>query len=153
MDDRSQKILDSLPQRSGRSRLSPYRELIHELRRRRRTYREIARILAEKCQCRVSISTLYDFVRLRKRADRVPAHHRAEEEAASQSGGSGGGIKQKTTVAGGETARAEADDVQQRIDALKRRPATAEVHPVQFHYDPNKPLNLPNLDRKNRNEN
>jgi hypothetical protein len=41
---------------------------------------------------------------------------------------------------------------QQRIDALKRRPAPAEVHPVLFQYDPNKPLSLLQQDRKNRNE-
>ncbi len=74
MDDRSQEILESLPQRPSRSRLAPYRELIHELRRRRRPYREIVQVLAEKCQCLVSISTLHDFVRTRSRSKRESAN-------------------------------------------------------------------------------
>ena len=152
MDDRSQEILESLPQRPSRSRLAPYRELIHELRRRRRTYREIATVLAEKCQCRVSISTLHDFVRLRKRPDRAYAYHGAEEEGVSQIGRSESSIQQKTTAEGGELERVKADNVQERIAALKRRPQPAESNPVQFHYDPNKPLSLPQQDRKNRNE-
>jgi hypothetical protein len=49
MDGQFKDILDSLPEKSPRSRLSPYRELIDELRRRDRTFREIAQILAEKC--------------------------------------------------------------------------------------------------------
>ncbi len=150
MDDGAREILESLPQRPSRSRLAPYRELIHELRRRRRTYREIATVLAEKCQCRVSVSTLHDFVRLRKRPDKTYAHHRAEEEGASQIGGSGSGIQQNTTA--GELERVKADDVQERIAALKRRPQPAESNPVQFHYDPDTPLSLPQQNRKHRNE-
>jgi hypothetical protein len=40
---------------------NPRSELIDELRRRRRTYREIVSVLAEKCDLRVSISTIHDF--------------------------------------------------------------------------------------------
>ncbi len=60
-----QHILDGLPPKPPRSRLEPYRVLIEKLRRRRRTYREIACILAEKCDVRVSLSALHDFVRRR----------------------------------------------------------------------------------------
>ena len=67
MDDKLQVILDSLPEKPPRSRLEPYCELIDELRRRGRTYREIARILVEKCQLQVSRSTVHDFVRGRSR--------------------------------------------------------------------------------------
>src|ERR1017187_5089462 len=50
MDDKFGGLLDSLPEKPPRSRLEPYSELIVELRRRGRTYREMARILAEKCK-------------------------------------------------------------------------------------------------------
>ncbi len=49
MDDNFGAILDSLPKKRQRSKLEPYTELTYQLRRRGHTYREIARILAEKC--------------------------------------------------------------------------------------------------------
>jgi hypothetical protein len=59
MDDRFQEILDGVPEKSPRSSLEPYHELISELRRRGRTYREIAHILAERCQFWAAASTVY----------------------------------------------------------------------------------------------
>ena len=63
MDDKLQDILDGMPEKPPRSSLEPYRELIKELRRRGRTYREIAHILAEKCQLRAAASTVNRFLR------------------------------------------------------------------------------------------
>jgi hypothetical protein len=57
-----QEILDSLAEKPPRSRLEPYRDLIEELVRRGRTYREIRKILAEKCGLRVALSTLHSFM-------------------------------------------------------------------------------------------
>ena len=65
MDGKLQYILDSLPEKPPRSRLEPYRELIEELRRRGRTYREIAHVLGEKCHLETAVSTIHDFVRVR----------------------------------------------------------------------------------------
>jgi len=49
MDANFQDILDNLPTRvRGRSRLDPYGELVDELRRRGRTYRDVASILSDK---------------------------------------------------------------------------------------------------------
>ena len=45
MDANLQEILDNLDEKAPRSRLGPYRDLILELRRRNRTYREILQIL------------------------------------------------------------------------------------------------------------
>src|SRR5262245_20406241 len=70
--DNFEEILNSLPEKPARSRLEPYAELINELLRRSRTYRVIVRILDEKCQIQVSISTIHDFVRRRSRAKRNP---------------------------------------------------------------------------------
>src|SRR5437762_2358710 len=72
MDDRFQDILDGIPEKPPRSSLEPYRDLINELRRRGRTYREIAHILAEKCQLRVAASTVNRFVSKRKVARAKP---------------------------------------------------------------------------------
>lgn len=56
------RILEGLPEKPPRSRLGPYRELIFEMRRRGWTFREIAKVLGEKCGVRVVPSTIYDFV-------------------------------------------------------------------------------------------
>src|ERR1022692_2268961 len=69
MGSQFQDILDSLPEKPPRSRLEPYRELIDELRRRGRTFREIAHILAEKCHVETAASTIHDFVRVRSRRE------------------------------------------------------------------------------------
>src|SRR5881409_1270088 len=65
MDDRFQDILDGIPEKPPQSSLEPFRELINELRRRGRTYREIAHILAEKCQLHPAASTINRFLRKR----------------------------------------------------------------------------------------
>src|SRR6476660_3217590 len=67
MDEMFQAILDTLPPKPARSRLEPYADLIHELRRRGRSYREITTILADRCDVRVGVHTLYNFVRVRTR--------------------------------------------------------------------------------------
>src|SRR2546426_10043291 len=73
MDTKFRQILDGLPDKPPRSRLEPCRELIRELRRRGRTYRDIAHILAEKCQIQVTASGVHDFVRKKSRDERKPA--------------------------------------------------------------------------------
>jgi IS30 family transposase len=140
--DNFEEILNSLPEKPARSRLEPYAGLINELLRRSRTYREIARILAEKCQIQVSISTIHDFVRLRSRAKRNPSKR--------QTPGSGEKTPVSTTVHDRANTRAPAeketsavDEVHQRIAALKQRTEPKQTTPKQFHYDPTEPLHLP----------
>jgi hypothetical protein len=73
MDTNFKEILNGLPDKPPRSRLEPYRELIRELRRRGRTYRDIAHILAEKCQIQVTASGVHNFVRTRSGVKQVGA--------------------------------------------------------------------------------
>jgi hypothetical protein len=58
-------ILESLPSKSSRSKLEPHRELIRELRRKGRTYREVARLFHERLGLYVAPSTLHSFVKVR----------------------------------------------------------------------------------------
>ncbi len=143
MDDRSQEILDSLPQRGARSRLAPYRELIHELRRRRRTYREIVQVLAEKCHCCVSISTLHDFVRIRSRAKRESAQPSHADSIISTKSRSAENPSIQTAAHSGEHAGELSLDVQERIAALRNRPAPSDSISNKLQYDPDEPLHLP----------
>ena len=65
-----EEILAAVPPRAPRSRLEPYRELIEELRGRGVTFREIAEILANRCNVRVTRAAVHDFLRRRTRQQR-----------------------------------------------------------------------------------
>lgn len=131
-------ILDSFPPKASRSRLEPYAELILELHRRGRTYREIVRILSERCNFQTSRSTLNDFVRscakrarsFQKRELSVP-RARLEHSTA---------MPKTNLPVKPETAE---DEIQKRIADLKRRAAPTEAGSRVFDYDPSQPLHLP----------
>jgi len=146
MDDKFQEILDGMPEKPPRSSLEPYRELINELRRRGRTYREIAHILAEKCQLRAAASTVNRFLRKRKVARaKPPARLTPKAKTVSVT------TRAATERIASSNVQEESlphDDVQQRIAALKLKPAPARSSPDLFRYDPNEPLHLPPKDRK-----
>ena len=57
--------LGNLPPKPPRSKLEPHRELIRELRRKGRTYREVARLFHERLGLYVAPSTLHSFVKVR----------------------------------------------------------------------------------------
>lgn len=123
MEPAHQTILESLPEKSHRSKLEPHRELIRELRRRGRTYREVARIFRERLGLSVSPSTLHSFVKVR-------AKHRKREQfelppADVTDGSSLGG-----------------NPAEERIAAFKAQPVakTAKRRPFAFHE--NEPLKL-----------
>jgi hypothetical protein len=73
MEPTHETILASLAQKSPRSKLEPHRELIRELRRKGRTYREVARLFHERLGLYVAPSTLHSFVKVR-------AKHRKREQ-------------------------------------------------------------------------
>ena len=58
MEPTHQIILESLPPKSPRSKLEPHRELIRELRRKGRTYREVAQLFHERLGLYVAPSDL-----------------------------------------------------------------------------------------------
>jgi len=143
-----QDILDSLPEKHPRSRLEPYGALIDELRRRGRTFREIADILAEKCHVETAASTIHDFVRTRSR----------RESPGRSSNGTPKQVPLATTPAvemGTPAAKAgaTADEVRQKIVALKVRKSVIDPTPEAFEFDPSEPLRLKKPGRKGSDEN
>jgi len=144
-DDKIRDIVASLPEKPSRSRLEPYRQLIAELRRLGRTYREIAHILGEKCQLQVSAVAVHNFVRLHLRRKRNPAKREAprsferpqirtpvvtEREANAN-------IRKRS-----ENPAVPDVEVRRRIEELKRRPVEVQEPPVLFHYNPDEPWHL-----------
>jgi hypothetical protein len=138
MDANLQEIIDNLDEKAPRSRLGPYRELILELRRRNRTYREILRILMERCQVRVSISTLHDFLHAQRRMDSKRNKQQSKEQYSPNP------KEQLQELAAEHRQENPAmSDVRQRIAALKQqRQAPPQANAPRFIYDPNQPLHL-----------
>jgi hypothetical protein len=70
----SQLLADfaNLPPKPPRSKLEPHRDLIRELRRSGRTYREVAQLFQERLGLYVAPSTLHSFVKVRE-----PLHNSA----------------------------------------------------------------------------
>jgi hypothetical protein len=133
MNETFKAILDSLPPKQPRSKLEPYTELIQELRKRGRSYREIAGILAERCGVCVGIHTVYNFVRVRTA---IAKEARSMKAAEGSSSAASSGSKNIAPERGSE--------VWNRIRALKERPVVPRAQHAEkvFHYDENQPLQL-----------
>lgn len=145
MDDSLKDILDALPAKAPRSRLEPYREFIQELRRRGRTYRDIAGILAEKCQVQVSASGVHDFVRIRSRGKvKSRAGSSADREESKRSSA----VQQVENAETATKTNAAADDFRRRNTALQVERAVIHATPTPFQFDPNEPLRLRDLGKK-----
>jgi len=135
VDAKIRDILDTLPDKPPRSRLEPYRELVEELRRRGRTYRDIAHILGEKCQVQVTASGVHDFLRTRSRVKGKSTKRIATDAMKTAATAIGAGLD--------SAQKPSADDeVQRRIVALKARKPVTRAAPDEFLFDPTQPLRL-----------
>ena len=137
MDELIRQILDDLPEREGRSRLEPYRELIFEMRHRRYSYRQISRLLGERCELRIGRSAIQEF---------VTRHSRPGSGSSGTTGPSAGTIRRSLPAGIGDQENGgpsvPLEEIRLRIAAVKRRPsATADEEP-RFHFDPSRPLRL-----------
>ncbi len=112
-------ILESLPDKPYRSKLEPHRELIRELRRKGRTYREVARLFHERLGLYVAPSTLHSFVKVR-------AKHRKRTQF---------------ELPPLEFAVAESPALE-RIAALRTKPSVRNAKPTRFVFRENEPLTL-----------
>src|SRR5579875_530704 len=124
MDEAFHAILDSLPPKPARSKLEPYAELIRELRKRGRSYREIAVILTERCGVSVGTHTVYNFVQVRSRSKSKAVASEREKPASS------------AAAPKAASSTSKPDEVAERIRMLKQRPpaARAPVAEKEFEY-------------------
>lgn len=136
MDDKVNEILHRLPPKPPRSRLDLHAALIEEMRRRGRTYREIAHVLEEAFQLRTSPSNIYYFVRLRARE----ARKAKAEQVKRPEAGKVNALMAPTrrTASHGSQSAAE---VAERIAALRNR-KPIEQRPTGFEYNPDEPFRI-----------
>jgi hypothetical protein len=121
MEPAHQIILESLPEKQYRSKLEPHRELIRELRRKGRTYREVARLFHERLGLYVAPSTLHSFVKVR-------AKHRKRTQF-------------ELPALELSSALSPALD---RVAALRAKPAAPKTKSARFVFRENEPLTLTN---------
>lgn len=67
MDERLRALIDQIPDKPPRSKLEPHLDVIRELRRKGRTYQEIAQFFGEHLNVTVAASTIHAFVQVRAR--------------------------------------------------------------------------------------
>ncbi len=125
MDPMLLSLLDSIPQKSPRSKLETHRELIRQLRRKGCTYRDIARILHERVGLDVAVSTIHSFIKVRAKHRKQVQYELPALEPQSP-----------------ETARMNPEDVASRIAALKTKPVEQKTKPKHFHFEESEPLKL-----------
>ena len=131
MDERLKRILNALPQKAQRSCLEPYRELIEELRKMGRTYRDIAAILAEKCELHLSSAAVHNFARVRSRW-----RPKVRTSTGKQP------LRNKIENAATDCNDSACGDVQQRFAALGQKNAAIPPASDDFQFDPDEPLRL-----------
>ena len=125
MDPTLLSLLDSIAQKSPRSKLETHRELIRQLRRKGCTYRDIVRILHERVGLDVAVSTIHSFIKVR-------AKHRKQVQYELPP------LEPQSPV----TARMNAENVASRIAALKAKPVEQKTKPKDFHFEESEPLKL-----------
>jgi len=119
MEPELRTILESLPEKPYRSKLEPHRELIRELRRKGRTYREVAHLFEERLGLYVAPSTLHSFVKVR-------AKHRKRTQF---------------ELPPVQLATAESPELD-RVTALKAKPMARTAKPARFVFRENELLTL-----------
>lgn len=103
------------------SKLEPMSQVIRDLRRQRKSYREIAEILRDQYNITADRTTIWSFVKVRSK----PRHLIAMRDDSPQ-------ISSSATRHG---------SIRNAIEVLKAKPAPDVKKPV-FNFDENKPLTL-----------
>ena len=144
MDPKFQSILNALPANQPRSRLEPYRELILEMRKRGRSYREIARVLAQSCGLRVGTSTINDFVLAQSKSPSEHTRTAANELSATNKHSVEliRTYKSRKGIQGLISNQKALEDTIRNIKAVKDKPPINSKKKPVFEYNPDEPLRL-----------
>jgi hypothetical protein len=141
MEHKFHEVLSSVDAKQGRSPLEPYGELVDTLRDQGFTCRDIAALVAEKCQFVTSKSAVSRFLLARARRRRNAARKLSRSVS--------GSIPATSKLLPQHSAQRQSNDEIQKIANLKARKPVAEPAPDDFHYDPDEPLRLINPIKRN----
>jgi hypothetical protein len=143
VDAKFEAILNSLPAKEPRSRLEPYGELVIEMRKRGRSYREIAQVLKKACGLKVGASTVNDFVLARSKSKAKPSLSTSRTTATKKNmEGLTGTYKDTEAHKGTGTPQKALEGTAKTIKDLKDRPLKTRAKKLLFEYNPDEPLRL-----------
>ena len=142
MEHKFREVLSSVDAKQGRSPLEPFGELVDTLRDQGFTCRDIAALLAEKCQFVTSKSAVSRFLLARARRRRNAARKLSRSVSASTPATS-------KLLPQHSAQRQSYDEIRQKIADVKARKPVTEPAPDGFHYDPDQPLTLINPGKRN----
>jgi hypothetical protein len=146
LDEHIRKLLDNIPERRPRSRLEPHIEVIRELRRKRRSYQEIATFFKEHLKIPVAPSTVYEFVKSRARPAKKPMVELPDVEAAKPVQVQAGKPLETTPIPASQLSRA---GVAETLRGVREQPAALPKEPSGFQFDAATRANwTPNSEKK-----
>jgi hypothetical protein len=143
MDERIRQLIEQIPEKPPRSVLQPHVHLIRQLRRKRLTYRAIARLLHAEYGVSVHWTTIHSFlkVRARRRCDEIRPKYELPDEGAAEPSP----VHREATFGAPPAAQFRTAAEQAAFfEELKRRKRTPPPPPPKsaFHYEPGEPLRL-----------
>lgn len=147
MDPKFKTVLSKLPPKQPSSRLEPYRHLILEMRKRGRSYREIANVLRQSCGMKVGSSTVNDFVLARpKSSTKCVGGGNYELSVTNRNNealvGNISTCKNKKCVEVSISTPKALEGIARKIKAVKDQPPTSHKKKLLFEYNPDEPLRL-----------
>lgn len=137
MDEKLRHLIKEMPERPPRSKLEAHADVIRELRRKRRTYQEIAAFFREHLQVSVAPSTIHDFVKTRARRARQALTTPELPISLPPAISDGGDQRVRTAVTSSSSS-----ELLDRIRAVKKQNVRPAMEPKRFEFDPQAPLNL-----------
>jgi hypothetical protein len=146
MDEHIRKLLDNIPERRPRSRLEPHIDVIRELRRKRRSYQEIAAFFKEHLKIPVAPSTIYEFVKSRARPAKKPMVELPDVEAAKPVQVQAGKPLETTPIPASQLSRS---GVAETLRGIREQPSALPKEPPRFQFDAAAEVNwTPNSEKK-----
>ena len=138
MDESLKTILDSLPPKPSRSKLEPYQEFIRELRRRGRSYQEITHILRDRCGVTAAVHSVYNFVRVREKAEKR-TRPRPPGGGRSADIGTSSGLAERAHL---QPRPPTGNDAWKNIERLRQRRLERSDEEKAFAFNEDEPLRL-----------
>ncbi|MGA7414052.1 MAG: hypothetical protein WBW33_26490 [Bryobacteraceae bacterium] len=136
MDERIRQLLDKIPERPPRSKLEQHSEVIRELRRKRRTYQEIAVFFREHLQISVAPSTVHDFVKKRAKQARIRPAQMPKSPPESSLGATPMQVPATSDAVPPRSTKGARDTIQ----AVRAQPVATSREPSLFEFELESPL-------------
>ena len=143
MKPQFEAILKSLPAQVPRSRLHPYSELIREMRKRKRSYREITEVLRDQFGLKAGISTVRDFLRAQTKS-RTKHRDRDNHNLSTTRNRKEliGTNKEREALAGTTTQQKAFESTERHSQQSIQRGLSKPTNKPRFEYNSDEPLRI-----------